>query len=58
MCKVIEDMRAEERAEGRAEGRVEERMEIARRMLAARKYSTKEVAELSGLSLGELAKLG
>ncbi len=73
MCKVIEDMRAEERAEGRAEGRVEgraegrvegraegraeERVEIARRMLAARKYSAKEVAELSGLSHDEIKKL-
>ena len=44
MCKVIEDMRAEERAEGRAEGRAEERMEIAiRGYEKVAKYHTYEI---------------
>lgn len=61
MCKVMEDMRNEatERgiAQGIARGALERSKLIAHRMLKAGKYALDEIAEISGLSLGEVEKL-
>lgn len=53
MCKVIEDMRKQERAEAHAEIRAQ----VARRMLAAGKYSQEEIEETTGLSFPDVRLL-
>lgn len=45
MCKAMEDMRKQER------------VEIACRMLAKQKFSYKEIAELTSLTVGEVKAL-
>ena len=48
--------RAEGRAEGREEGRSEERRDNARRM-KDKGFSTSDIAEITGLTTEEIAKL-
>ena len=69
MCRAMEDTYKEGRADGLAEGRakgIEEclkegrrkaRVDIALRMLQAGKFDTREIAELSGLSILEVEHL-
>jgi predicted transposase/invertase (TIGR01784 family) len=49
--------RAEALAEGRAKGRVEEKIETARNM-KRKGYSVSDIAELTGLPLTEIERLG
>ena len=46
-----------DRAEGREEGREEKGLEVARNM-KAKGYSVAEIADISGLSLSEIERLG
>lgn len=54
MCKAMEDMRKESIQEGIKEGAIH----TAKRMLAAGKYVLEEIADISGLPLEEVKKLG
>lgn len=58
MCKVMEDMRNESLKEGMERGVKEGMKKAALRMLQAGKYALEEVAEISGLSLEDVKKLG
>lgn len=61
MCKAMEDMRNESLKEGMEEGRKEGIKEatkaMALRMLVAGKYTSEEIADISGLPLEEVKKL-
>lgn len=53
-----ERQRRWDREEGREEGREEKGMDIARMMLQKGRYSEEEIAELTGLELEEVIRLG
>lgn len=53
-----ERQRRWDREEGREEGREEKGMDIARMMLQKGCYSEEEIAELTGLELEEVIRLG
>ena len=53
-----ERQRRWDREEGREEGREEKGMDIAKMMLEKGHYSKEEIAELTGLELGEVIRLG
>ena len=53
-----ERQRRWDREEGREEGREEKGMDIAKMMLEKGRYSEEEIAELTGLELGKVIRLG
>ena len=57
MCKVMEDMRAETLEVGIKQGEERNKKAVALRMLKAGKYSTDEIADMSGLSITEVQDL-
>lgn len=57
MCKVIEDMRLESFQEGKQEGKLEGIQFVVRSMLETGRFAMEEIANLSGLSLEEVAAL-
>ena len=57
MCKAMEDMRAETLEVGIKQGEERNKKAVALRMLKAGKYSTDEIADMSGLSITEVQDL-
>ncbi|MCM1299120.1 MAG: PD-(D/E)XK nuclease family transposase [[Eubacterium] siraeum] len=57
MCKLFEDLVREEKEESRVEGRAEGKRDTAVKMLAKKKFSFEDIAELTELTIEEVKEL-
>ena len=57
MCDVIQELVNEERVSAKAEGRAEEKTAMVKEMLRKGTIPTKDIADISGLTISEVSAL-